>query len=170
MGGKILCPKCLKRKCQDCSLLNYKYSQEEKDVFQRMWNNIVLIKDSNGNYKVKVNYLYKSDPNIIFSPENTNYNQALMMTKKVIQQLKKKGQLEMFQKEIEKKINIVTLVAMSESEVKETMKSTHHFTLLAMVMSETSTSTSARLINNTKTQVPGQGTSYCLENEMIKCN
>ena len=70
----------------------------------------------------------------------------------------------MFQKEIEKKINIWTLVA------KETMKSTHHFTLLAMVMSETSTSTSARLINNTKTQVPGQGTSYCLENEMIKCN
>ena len=101
--GKILCPKCLKRKCQDCSLLNNKYSQEEKDVFQRMWNNIVLIKDNNGSYKVKVNYLYKSDPNIIFSPENTNYNQALMMTKKVIQQLKKKGQLEMFQKEIEKK-------------------------------------------------------------------
>ena len=50
------------------------------------------------------------------------------------------------------------------------MKSTHHFTLLAMVMSETSSSTSARLINNTKTRVPGQGTSYCLENEMIKCN
>ena len=45
---------------------------------------------------------------------------------------------------------------MSESEANETMKSTHHFTLLAMVMSETSTSTSARLINNTKTQVPGQ--------------
>ena len=85
-------------------------------------------------------------------------------------QLKKKEQMEMFQKEIEKKIEIGTLVAMSDAEVKETMKSTHHFTLLAMVMSETSSSTSARLINNTKTQVSGQGTSYCLENEMTKCN
>jgi len=31
--GKILCPKCLKRKYQDCSLLNKRYSQEKKDVF-----------------------------------------------------------------------------------------------------------------------------------------
>ena len=49
------------------------------------------------------------------------------MTKRVIHQLKKKGQLEMFQKEINKKIEIGTLVAMSDAEVKETMKSTHHF-------------------------------------------
>ena len=68
-----------------------------------MWNNIVLIEDNKGGYRVKVNYLYKSDPHVIFSPENTNYNQALMMTKRVIHQLKKKGQLEMFQKEIDKK-------------------------------------------------------------------
>ena len=82
--GKILCPKCMKR--QDCSLLNKKYSQEEKVVFQRMWNSIVLIKDSKGAFRVKVNYLYKSNPDVIFSPENTNYNQALMMTKRVIHQ------------------------------------------------------------------------------------
>ena len=115
--GKILCSKCRKRQCQDCSLLNKKYSEEEKDVFQRMWNNIVLIKDSNGAFRVKVNYLYKSNPHVIFSPENTNYNQALMMTKRVIMQLKKKGQLEIFQKEIEKKIEIGTLVAMSDAEI-----------------------------------------------------
>ena len=39
-----------------------------------------------------------------------------MMTKKVILQLKKKGQLEMFQKEIQKKIDIGTLVAMNDKE------------------------------------------------------
>ena len=55
------------------------------------------------------------------------------MTKRVIHQLKKKGQLEMFQKEINKKIEIGTLVAMSDAKVKETMKSTHNFTLLARV-------------------------------------
>ena len=89
--------------------------------------------------------------------DDTNFNQALMMTKRVIHQLKKKGQLEMFPKEIYKKIEIGTLVEMSDDELKETMKTTHHFCYLAMVMSETSTSTSAILINNTKTQVPGQG-------------
>ena len=53
--GKILCSKCRKRQCQDCSLLNKKYSEEEKDVFQRIWNNIVLIKDEKGAFRVKVN-------------------------------------------------------------------------------------------------------------------
>ena len=88
--GKILCPKCLKRQYPDCSLLKKKYSQEEKDMFQRMWNNIVLIKYNKGGYRVKVNYLHKSVPHVVFSPKNTNLNQALMMTKRVIHQLKKK--------------------------------------------------------------------------------
>ena len=48
--------------------MNKRYSEEEKDVFQRMWNNIALIKDEKGAFRVKVNYLYKSDPNVIFSP------------------------------------------------------------------------------------------------------
>ena len=46
------------------------------------------------------------------------------------------------------------------------MSSTHHFCYLSRAMSETSTSTDARLINNTKTSVPGKGTSYCSENQM----
>ena len=53
-----------------------------------------------------------------------------MMTKRVIHQLKKKGQLEVFQKEIDKKIDIVTLVELSDDELKQSMKTTHHFCYL----------------------------------------
>ena len=133
--GKIFCQQCLKRQRPDCRLLNKKYSQEEKDVFQCMWNNVVLIKDNKGRYRVKVNYLNKKDPHVVFSPESANFNQALMMTKRVILQLKKKRQLEMFQKEIDKKIEIGTLAEMSDDELKETIKTTHHFCYLSMVMS-----------------------------------
>ena len=50
------------------------------------------------------------------------------------------------------------------------MKTTHHFCYMSIVISETNTSTTVSLINNTKAQVPGQGTSYCLENQMVKTN
>ena len=82
--GKIFCQKCLKRQCPDCSLLNKKYSQEEKETFQKMWNNVVLIKDDKAGYRVKASYLYSNDPHVVFAAENTNFNQALLMSKKVI--------------------------------------------------------------------------------------
>ena len=63
---------------------------------------------------------------------------------------------------------IGTLVELSDSELKQVMSGTHHFCYLSLVMSEILTSTTARLINNTKAQVPGKGTSYCLKNQMVK--
>ena len=55
-----------------------------------MSNNVVLIKDDKGGYRVKVSYLYNNDPHVVFSPESSKLNQALMMTKRVIHQLKKR--------------------------------------------------------------------------------
>ena len=52
------------------------------------------------------------------------------------------------------------LVAMSDAEMKENMKSTHHFTLLAMVMSETSSSTSSLIIQRPKSLVKEQVTAW----------
>ena len=102
----------------------------------------------------------------MFAPQNTNYSQALAMSRQVIQQLKRKNQLEVFQEEINKKIPLGILVEVSDQELKEIMAFTHHFCYLSMVMSKSSASTQTRLINNTKTSVPGKGTSYCLENQM----
>ena len=86
------------------------------------------------------------------------------MSNNLIRQLKKKGQLEVFQQEIQNKIDLGTLVELSSEELEGILQSTHHFCYLSMVMSENSESTAARMINNTKTEVPGFGMSYCLEN------
>ena len=68
-----------------------------------MWDSVVLINDGNGSYRVKVSYLYNNDPHVIFALENSNFHQALKTTQRVIHQLKKKGQLPVFQEEIDKK-------------------------------------------------------------------
>ena len=65
-------------------------------VFKRMWDSVVLISDDKSGFRVKVSYLYDNDPNIVFAPENSNFDQALKMSQRVIHQLKKKGQLKVF--------------------------------------------------------------------------
>ena len=72
--------------------------------------------------------------------------------------------MQVFQEEIKKKIELGTLVEVSDQELEGIMQSTHHFYYLSMVISENSESTQTHLINNTKTVVPGVGTSFCLEN------
>ena len=46
-----------------------------------MWDSVVLIKNNKGGYRVKVSYLYNNDPHVVFAPENSNFNQALIMSK-----------------------------------------------------------------------------------------
>ena len=55
----------------------------------------------------------------------------------LIKKLKKSGELNQFQKEIQKKIDTGTLVELSESKLKEVLNGTHHFSYLSMVKNET---------------------------------
>ena len=61
-----------------------------------------------------------------------------------------------FKRNLIKNIQLGTLVEAGDQELKEIKGSTHHFCYLSKVMSGTCTSTTARLINNTKTSVPGK--------------
>ena len=67
-----------------------------------MWESVVLVGDGNGSFRVKVSYLYNNNSHVIFVPENSKFQKALTMSHIVIHQLKKKGQLEVFQDEINK--------------------------------------------------------------------
>ena len=89
--GKLFSTKCPKRECPDCNLLSKKYSQEERDVYHKMWDSVVLLEDGNGSYRVKVSYLYNHNPHVIFAPQNSNFKQALAMSQRVTQQLKRKN-------------------------------------------------------------------------------
>ena len=101
-----------------------------------MWDSVVLVDDGNGSFRVKVSYLYNNNPPVIFVPENSKFQKALTMSQRVIHQLKKKGQLDLFQDEINKKIQMGRF-KLNDNELKKVMSSTHNFCYLSMVMSET---------------------------------
>ena len=80
--------------------------------------------------------------------------------------MKASNGLDDFKKEIQKiDTGTGTLVKLSKQEEEEILKGTHHFSYLSMVKSETSTSTSTRLINDTLTS-NGKGCSYSPENKV----
>ena len=101
--------------------------QEECDVYRKMWDNVSLVDDGNGAYRVKVIYLYQHNPHVVFAPQNSDYKQAMALNQTVIRQLKRKNQLEVFQKEINKKIELGTLLEVSDQELEAILQFTHHF-------------------------------------------
>merc|ERR1711889_11673 len=113
-----------------------------------------------GKQRVLTKYSYRNDPHTTFAKENSNMKEAKARSDGLIKKLIKKGHLELFQKELQKKIDTGTLV-----ELKEVLNGTHHFSYLSYVSSETSTTTSTRLINDTLTS-NGKGTSFSLENKV----
>ena len=68
-------------------------------------------------------------------------------------------------KETDKKIATGTLVKFSKEEEEEILNGTHNFSYLSIVKSETSTSTSTRLITDTLTS-NGKGSSFSLEKKV----
>ena len=167
--GRISCEKCIKRNCRECTDLNTKYSEIEKQEFLDTWNNTFITNDTAGKGKKVVSrYSFQNDPHQIFKPENSNMKEALARTKRTINTLKKKNKLKEFQEKINEKIDIGTLVEVGEDELKNILAGTHHFTYLSVVTSETSETTSTRLINNTLSSVPGAGTTFSQENKKSK--
>ena len=90
---------------------------------------------------------------------------AISRTDMIINRLIKKEQLEQFQAEIQKKIDIGCLEQVPETEIEDLLKRTHHFCYLQLVFSESSESTSTRMINNMLTTTPN-GTSFSIENKV----
>ena len=167
--GRISCQKCIQRNCRDCTELNTKYSEVEKQEFLNTWNNTFIIDDPLGQgKKVMSRYTFQNDPHQTFKPENSNMKEALARTKRTINTLKKKNKLKEFQDKIQEKIDIGTLIEVGEKELKGILAGTHHFTYLSVVTSETSETTSTRLINNTLSSVPGAGTTFSQENKKSK--
>ena len=105
--------------------------------------------------------MYRDDINVTFAPENSNNRDAVGWTKLLVTQLKKKGPqaLKDFQEQIDKKIELGTLVKMSYVEHEEVKKGPHHYCYPA-----TSNSTNFRLLNASNTNVPGSVTSLSIQN------
>ena len=161
---ELSCDRCRKKDCDECNMLRDKYSAEDSKIYKQVWENTRLV-NVDGQQRVQVEYVYRNDPHETFKPENSNINEAKARTDNLIRKLKKTGELDNFIKEIEKKRDIKTLVPLTQAELNKVLRGTHHFSYLSMVKSETSTSTSTRLINDTLTS-NGKGASYSLENKV----
>ena len=103
---KVFCKDCSKRQCVSCDNLRSKYSEEDQETYKKMWDNVNLVQEK-GKTCVKATYLYRNPPEESFSPENSNMKAATSRTDMIINRLIKKGQLDQFQEEINKKINIL---------------------------------------------------------------
>ena len=71
----------------------------------------------NGKTRVKAKYIYRNPPEETLSPENSNIKTAISRTNMIYDRLIKKGQLDKFQEEIQKKIDIGCLQRDLEEQV-----------------------------------------------------
>ena len=113
----LKCKDCAKKICSSCLMENSQLTLIQKKLFLRTWQSIKVVK-LNGELRIQADVSYKSDPLDTFSAVNSNFTQALSNLKQVVQSLKKKGPdaLQSLKEEVEKKIALGTLVAVTKEE------------------------------------------------------
>ena len=132
----------------------------KKKLYEKLWSNVEVV-ELNGKKRIKCKYEYKRDITKVFAPANSNVREAIGRTK-----LKRQGgtAFKDFKAQIDKKIELGTLERLTPEKAKEVLAGPYHCTYTGVVMSEISTSTEIRQINDTNTNVPGSATTYAIEN------
>ena len=82
-----------------------RFSKEDREIYKQCWDKVKLIEE-NGKTRFKAKYIFRNPPEETFAPENLNVKTPISRTKMIIDRLFKKGQMDQFQKEIQKKIDI----------------------------------------------------------------
>ena len=123
---RVFCKTCSKWKCEDCENLQNRYSEEDRKIYKEVWDNVNLVQE-NGKTRLRAKYISRNPLEETFVPENSNTKTAFSRTNMIIDRLMKKGQMEKFQEEIQKKIYIGCL-----EELENLLKTVHHFCYLQM--------------------------------------
>ena len=132
---KVFYKSCSKRTCQDCENLQDRYSEEDREIYKQVWHNVKLVQEI-GKTCVRAKYIYRNPPEETSAPDNSNIKTAISTTNMIIDRLMKKGQMEQFQEDIQKKIDIECLERVQEEEVEQLLKSIHQFCYLQLFFSE----------------------------------
>ena len=114
------------------------------------------IKLDNGKYKLIQKLEYYENPSTLYTPEHSNKKQAESNSLRLYKKLVKNNKLEEYENEIRSAIEIGTLKEVMNPE--EIFSGIHYFCFHNVVISETSSSTKVRLINNTSAITPFIGT------------
>ena len=115
------------KKCENCELLSRKYSEEDRGIFKKVWNNVYLVYGKDGKKRVMVKYIYQNDLEVTFHPRNSNFKHAIAMTNNAIMHLKMKNQLNVFKDKIGKKIEMGKLEKFNMDELEEVLQKPHRF-------------------------------------------
>ena len=118
-----------------------------------------------GKKRVKAHYLYRNNPEETFKAANSNMKEAKARTDSLINKLVRQGNLDTFQAELQKKIDIGCLQEVPKDMEEELLSGPHHFCYLSMVSNMNSESTSVRMINDTHTNCQA-GTGFSIENKV----
>ena len=125
-------------------------------AYQRMFEDMTLV-EVDDHYKVMCSYNYREKVEEKFAPANSNRQEALKATNAVIARLIKIGRLDEFQSQINEMEKMGTIIALSESEIKDLESQPHHFNKLNYTLSSTSASTPLRVLRDSTSKVPNAG-------------
>ena len=115
------CSECSNKSCKNCQIMqNYK-SYSAYLAYQRMFKDMKLV-EVDDHFKIMCNYDYREVVEEKFAPANSNREEALKATNAVISRLSKIGRLEEFQKQMTEMESMGTIVALTETEVKDLEK------------------------------------------------
>ena len=112
-------------------------------------------------WQIEVSYPMRSPIAETFSPEKSNRVEAEQASLRVLRKLKKQNLLPKMEQAIAEMIEIGTLVELTPEELQALPSTPHHYTKLNFVTSQTSESTSFRVINDTYTR--SAGVNYSIE-------
>ena len=68
---KLQCDSCKARKCDSCNLINNSSSIKEKELYEKLWQNVEVV-EIEGKQRSRCKYEYKQDINKVFAPEHAN--------------------------------------------------------------------------------------------------
>ena len=117
---------------------------------------MTAIKLDNRKFKLLHKLEYYENPSTIYTPQYSNKAQAESNSLRLYKKLVKNGKLEEYENEIKSAIEVGTLAEIKNPE--EIFSGILNFCLHNVVISETSSSTKVRLINNTSAITPLIGT------------
>ena len=105
-----------------------------------MYNDMTL-EEVDGQLRIQCSYDYRKPVEEKFAPANSNREEALKATNAVIIRLTKIGRLQEFQNQIQEMEEMGTIVALTDSEIKDLETHPHHYNKLNCTLSSTSATT-----------------------------
>ena len=121
--------------------------------------------DKEGKTMILQRFTYKQNTKELFHPRNSNWSIAGTQSKALIAKSVRKGAYQDLITQVEEAVQEKVLVEVPPEKYQELQQMDHHFTFIHYVQQPLSSSTKFRMVVNTSTLIPNQGTTIGLYTE-----